>query len=95
MKILDALRRRRAPRDAPGENASSPRAAALPLLGYDNLDHRAVGTRLDLLTHAELDAVETYERSHAGRQQVLDQLRAMRMREPLPSYDGAQARGSS
>ena len=75
MKILDALRHRRSHGDAPGEEA-----AELAILAYDNLDDRGVGARLDLLTQVELEAVETYERSHADRQQVLDKLRSMRMR---------------
>ena len=75
MKMLDALRGRRPHGDAPDE-----KAAELAILGYDMLDHRGVGVRLDLLTQTELEAVETYERSHADRRQVLDGLRHMRMR---------------
>ena len=71
--ILDGLRRRRSRGAAPGDTA-----ARLPLLAYDNLDVHGIGTRLDLLTHAELDAVESYERSHADRGPVLDKLRYMR-----------------
>ena len=74
MKMLDALRRRPPPGDATGD-----KAAELAILGYDMLDHRGVGARLDLLTQAELEAVETYERCHADRGQVLDRLRSMRM----------------
>jgi hypothetical protein len=35
----------------------------------------------------ELQAIETYERSHKSRAPVLDKLRYMRGSEPLPGYD--------
>ena len=75
MTILGALRHRRSQGDAPGEPA-----AGLAILAYDTLDGREICARLDLLTQAELAALETYERSHANRQEVLDALRSMRMR---------------
>jgi hypothetical protein len=87
MKILDALRKRRSHGDAPGEQANSPDAAELPIPGYDQLDDRQVGARLHELSQVELAEVETYERSHENRPEVLDKLRYMRTREPLPGYD--------
>jgi hypothetical protein len=87
MKILDALRKRRSHGDAPGEQASSPDPAELPIPGYDELDDRQVSARLHELSQVELAAVETYERSHENRPEVLDKLRYMRTREPLPGYD--------
>ncbi|HET7427387.1 MAG TPA: hypothetical protein VFJ50_10120, partial [Gemmatimonadales bacterium] len=75
MKILDALRRRRSPGDAPAQKAGSPEAGDLPIRGYDKLDERQVSARLDLLSQVELEVVETYERSHADRPHVLDKLR--------------------
>ena len=35
----------------------------------------------------ELEAVESYERSHKGRERVLNKLRYMRGYEPFPGYD--------
>jgi hypothetical protein len=87
MKILDALRKRRSHGDAPGEQASSPDPAELPIPGYDELDDRQVSARLHELSQVELAAVETYERSHENRPEVLDKLRYMRTSEPLPGYD--------
>jgi hypothetical protein len=87
MKILDALRNRRSRSDAPGEEASSPDAAELPIPGYDDLDDKEVGARLPELSQVELAAVETYERSHKDRSEVIAKLRYIRMSEPLPGYD--------
>ena len=87
MKILDALRQSRNPVDAPGDQADAPDADALPIAGYSKLDHAQVSARLDRLSQVELAAVETYERAHENRAQVLDKLRYMRMDEPLPDYD--------
>jgi hypothetical protein len=87
MRILDALRNRRSHADAPGEEASSPDAAELPFPGYDKLDDKEIGARLDELSQVELAAVETYERSHKNRPEVLDRVRYMLTSEPLPGYD--------
>ena len=87
MKILDALRNRRSRGVAPDEEASSPDAAELPFPGYDKLDDKELGARLPELSQVELAAVETYERSHENRPEVLDKLRYMHTREPLPGYD--------
>jgi hypothetical protein len=87
MKILDALRNRRFHRGAPAGKASSPDADRLPIPGYDQLDHKEVGARLHGLSQVELAAVETYERSHKNRAEVLDKLRYMHTSEPMPGYD--------
>jgi hypothetical protein len=87
MKILDALRKRRSRADAPVEEASSADAAELPFPGYDKLDDKELGARLPELSQVELAAVETYERSHKNRPEVLDKLRYMHTSEPLAGYD--------
>ena len=38
-------------------------------------------------SQVELEAAESYERSHKDREPVLTKLRYMRGREPLPGYD--------
>jgi hypothetical protein len=70
--------------DAQGEPVAE---APLPFAGYDRLDARQVVDGLSDHSQLELEAVESYERSHQDRQQVLDKLRYMRQREPLPGYD--------
>ena len=44
---------------------------------------------MDFLDHSqiELEAVESYERSHRGREAVLNKLRYLRGREPFAGYD--------
>ena len=86
MKIFDALRGRRP--DRPADTSTPADDAGLPMPGYDKLDGRQIGARLDGLSQVELAAVEAYERSHMERPQVLDKLRYMRTNEPLPGYDG-------
>jgi hypothetical protein len=61
--------------------------ARLPFDGYDRLDARQVIDGLCDHTQIELEAVESYERSHQDRQPVVDKLRYMRGSEPLPGYD--------
>jgi hypothetical protein len=58
-----------------------------PFAGYDGLDQREVRDRLSDHSQIELEAVESYERGHKHRASVLDRLRYMRGREPLPGYD--------
>jgi hypothetical protein len=90
MKILERLRNRSPRGDAgdPGTaEASSTDADRLPISGYDRLDDKQVGAQLAQLSQVELAAVETYERSHKNRPEVLDKLRYMRTSEPLPGYD--------
>jgi hypothetical protein len=61
--------------------------ARLPFAGYDRLDDRQVIEGLSDHSQVELEAVEGYERSHKGREVVLNKLRYMRGREPFPGYD--------
>jgi hypothetical protein len=67
--------------------------AAPPFSGYDRLDARQVMDGLSGHTQVELEAVEVYERSHSNREPVLDKLRWMRGREPLPGYDALTVEG--
>lgn len=94
MKILERLRKR-APRteaDAvtPGVE-TDPAADTLAIPGYDELGHKEIGDRLHRLTQVELAGVETYERAHRNRPEVLDKLRYMRSPEPLLGYDALDA----
>ena len=80
------------PPDDPGASSgkaadSSAAEARLPFTGYDSLDDRQVVHGLSDHSQIELEAVESYERSHQNREPVLDKLRWMRGREPLPGYD--------
>jgi hypothetical protein len=94
MTTLSAIRDRfsrsspSAPESAPDAFAGSAGDGdAPPFAGYDRLDHRQVVKRLCDRSQSELEAVESYERSHRERKPVLDKLRYMRGREPLPGYD--------
>lgn len=78
MKILDGIRNR-------GSSAS--KEDPLPIPGYDDLDHREVGLKMPELSQVELAAVESYERSHESRPEVLAKLRYMLTTEPLSDYD--------
>ena len=93
MTIFSAIRDRFFPSSpsAPGlaRDASTGAGAgdALPFAGYDRLGDRQVIDALCDHSQIELEAVEGYERSHKDRKRVLDKLRYMRGREPLPGYD--------
>jgi hypothetical protein len=94
MTLLSAFRDRLSGRDASAQSRSvddrqgdQVAEARLPFAGYDNLDDRQVVEGLCDHSQIELEAVETYERSHKDRKPVLDKLRYMRGREPLPGYD--------
>jgi hypothetical protein len=93
MTILSAIRDRlsRSSPSAPDLAWNASTAAgdgdALPFAGYDRLDDRQVIEGLCDHSQIELEAVESYERSHKDRKPVLDKLRYMRGREPLPGYD--------
>jgi hypothetical protein len=66
---------------------SSAPEAQLPFAGYDRLSTSEVKDGLSDHTQIELEAVETYERSHQDREAVLNKLRYLRGREPFPGYD--------
>jgi hypothetical protein len=90
MNILERVRNRSHREQASHAGsleASSEGADRLPTPGYDQLDSREIAARLSKLSQVELGAVETYERSHKDRPEVLDKLRFMRGKEPLPGYD--------
>jgi hypothetical protein len=89
MTVLNAIRDRFSP-SAPSTSAREPSTSArdaLPFAGYDRLDDRQVVDGLSDHSQIELEAAEGYERSHKDREPVLDKLRFMRQREPLPGYD--------
>ena len=75
---------------APATSAPSPipaEEAQQPFAGYDRLDTGKVMRGLSDHTQIELEAVESYERSHQGRETVLNKLRYLRGSEPIPGYD--------
>lgn len=69
------------PRDSSGKDLP------LPFAGYESLDTRQVIDQLSDHSQAELEAVESYERSNRDREPVLNKLRYMRGDEPMPGYD--------
>ena len=71
-------------RDAQANSAEEPQ---LPFAGYDRLDANQVKDGLSDHSQIELEAVESYERSHRGREAVLNKLRYLRGREPFAGYD--------
>lgn len=92
MTVLNALRDRLSGHDTsaqskPAGDAPGGEVAQLPFDGYDRLDGREVMDGLPDHSQIELEALETYERSHKSREPVLDKLRYMRGRQPLPGYD--------
>jgi hypothetical protein len=92
MTILTAIRDRFSTRESSGLQSDDAQGAPvaeapLPFAGYDRLDDKQVVEGLSDHSQIELEAVESYERSHQERQQVLDKLRYMRGSEPLPGYD--------
>jgi hypothetical protein len=90
MRILERLRNR-----SPHEEAGAPDSAEassadeqrLPIARYDQLDGKQVIPQLSQLSQIELTPVEAHERSHRNRPVVLNRLRWLRGREPLPGYD--------
>jgi hypothetical protein len=93
MKILEALRKRRAgaPDLGPDAEPSSADDHGLPIPGYDRLRDKEIAERLSQLSQVELTSVEAYERAHEGRPVVLDKLRYMRGGEPMPGYDALES----
>ena len=67
--------------------AHSAEGAQLPFAGYDRLDATRVNQGLSDHSQVELGNVESYERSHKGREAVLNKLRYLRGSEPFPGYD--------
>ena len=89
MKFRKRLRNRSSqePEGDTGPPTIPPDGHEAPVPGYDDLDAKQAGARLEELSQVDLTAVETYERSHQERPEVLAKLRYMRMDEPLPEYD--------
>jgi hypothetical protein len=67
----------------------------LLLARYDRLKPSRVTEQLHQLSQAELASMEDYERSHEDRREVLERLRTLRAREPLPEYDALEPGESS
>jgi hypothetical protein len=67
--------------------------AQLPFAGYDRLNTTKVVRGLSDHSQVELEAVESYERSHKDREAVLNKLRYMRGSEPFPGYDALSVEG--
>ncbi len=61
--------------------------AQQPVAGYDRLDARQLVASLSDRSQVELAEIDGYERSHQGRDVVLDKLRWLRGKEPLSGYD--------
>jgi hypothetical protein len=92
MGILTTLGNRFSTRESSVVRSGDPQGdpvadARPPFAGYDRLDDRQVMDGLSDHSQIELEAVESYERSHRDRQPVLDKLRYMRGSEPLLGYD--------
>jgi hypothetical protein len=62
---------------------------------YDRLDAKDVNAELHRHSQVELADIETHERSHKDRSVVLDKLRYLRGKEPLPGYDALDAEEAS
>jgi len=70
-----------------GHEPDRSNGGSAPLEGYDRLKPRELNKLLHSHTQEELKAIETYERAHKNRSVVLDKLRYMRGRQPVPGYD--------
>lgn len=90
MTVLSAIRDRVSTSSASTHDVSAGAARdgdAPPFAGYERLDAKQVVEGLSDHSQIELTAVESYERAHENRERVLNKLRFMRGREPLPGYD--------
>ena len=54
---------------------------------FAGLNERNAIAELHTFNQAELTAIHTFERSHRNRDPVLDKLRYLRQKEPMPGYD--------
>ena len=88
MSLLRRLRGRSTPEPAAGPAAPG---EPLPLDGYDRMKAGEIVGRLHELTQVELSTVETHEREHEARPQVLHKLSYLRRDEPMPGYDELEA----
>lgn len=60
---------------------------SLPVEGYDRLKPRELKKSFSSHSQDELENIEGYERANKNRPAILDKLRFMRGRQPLPGYD--------
>jgi hypothetical protein len=88
MKILNALRDRHSQgADSAGRGGGE---AKFPIAHYDRLSAKRVNEKLPEHSQTDLEAIETYERSHKDRPVVLQRLRYLRGPEPLQGYDALE-----
>ena len=60
---------------------------SLPVEDYDRLKPRELKKSFSSHSQDELESIERYERANKKRPAILDKLRFMRGRQPLPGYD--------
>ena len=90
MTFLQAIRNRVRP-DAEAEVPDSPEAESQELTDrYARLNERDAVAGLQQFNQAELESIETFERSNRERAGVLNKLRYLRQREPVPGYDAME-----
>lgn len=70
-----------------GDGAAPDEPTGAPFSGYDRMDSRKLMAQLNGFSQDELTAIESYEREHQNRIEVLHKLRYMRGAEPLEGYD--------
>lgn len=78
--FIDRLTHRRDEPEVPGSPDE-------PFPGYDRTNEMELVRELHLHAQAELETIESYERSHKSRTRVLNKLHYLRQREPIPGYD--------
>jgi hypothetical protein len=71
--------------------AAEHQAAGSPIEAYDDMDDKAVIADLSRRSQEELAAIEAQERANGARAAVLNKLRYLRGKEPLPGYDTLDA----
>jgi hypothetical protein len=88
MTFLETIRNRRRP---PAAAAESQEAESQELTDrFARLNEREAVAGLNQFDQAELEAIETFERSHRERSGVLNKLRYLRQREPVTGYDALE-----
>ena len=70
-----------------GTHAAESDGGSAPMEGYDRLKPHEVKKALSSHTQNQLEDIERYERANKKRPAILDKLRFMRGRQPLPGYD--------
>jgi hypothetical protein len=87
MNILTGLNSRRARGTAAAEQPEGSDGTALPVPGYDGLKENRILAGLSRRPQTELADIDSYERGHQARPDILNKLRYLRGSEPLPGYD--------